>query len=839
MARRQSPAPTVEDSTPYTENIVDIDVTSEMEGSFLEYAYSVIYSRALPDARDGLKPVQRRILYMMSDMGLRPDRGHVKSARVVGEVMGKLHPHGDTAIYDAMVRMAQDFSLRLPLIDGHGNFGSLDDGPAAPRYTEARLAAAALTLTDHLDEDVVDFVPNYDNQLTQPDVLPAAFPNLLVNGATGIAVGMATNMAPHNLVEVIAAARHLIANPDATLDDIMRFVPGPDLPSGGRIVGLDGIRDAYATGRGSFKTRAKVEIEQLSARRTGLVVTELPYMVGPEKVIEKIKDAVNAKKLTGISDIVDLTDRKHGLRLVIELKNGFNPNAVLQQLYRYSPMEDSFGINNVTLVDGQPQTLGLVQLLTVYVNHRIDVVRRRTVFRLGKKKDRLHLVEGLLIAIVDIDEVIQIIRSSDEAAAARARLMSIYDLTEIQANYILELRLRQLTKYSRIELEKEQDELRREIAELEAILGSEERLRTLVSDELGAIAEEHGTPRRTVLLESEAVAPTVAADLALAAGKKGKAAPLALEIADDPCWAILTASGQVARTSNQEPLAEAGPRAKHDVFTSVVRTSARGEIAAVTSLGRMLRLQVMDMPVLPPMSGLPNLAGGVPAKDFLTLLKGETLVAFVPLDEVLAIGTSQGVVKRVQPDYPLNREDWDVIALKDKDFVVNVAPAGADDAELVFLTSQAQLLKFGAASVRPQGRTAGGMAGIKLAAGDRVLFFGAVQPGDEAAVVVTIAGTTGALPGTAPGTAKVTAFSEYPVKGRATAGVRAHRFLKGEDTLLLAWAGHGPAKAASAAGVARSLPQEHGRRDGSGVPLSQPVDVVGPAMAWPDPGQAA
>ncbi|MDQ0801586.1 DNA topoisomerase IV subunit A [Arthrobacter sp. SLBN-112] len=830
MARRQSSKPIVDDN--YTENIVDIDVTSEMQGSFLEYAYSVIYSRALPDARDGLKPVQRRILYMMSDMGLRPDRGHVKSARVVGEVMGKLHPHGDAAIYDAMVRMAQDFSLRLPLIDGHGNFGSLDDGPAAPRYTEARLAAAALTLTNHLDEDVVDFVPNYDNQLTQPDVLPAAFPNLLVNGATGIAVGMATNMAPHNLVEVISAARHLIAHPDATLEDLMRFVPGPDLPSGGRIVGLDGIRDAYATGRGSFKTRAKVEIEQLTARRTGLVVTELPYMVGPEKVIEKIKDAVNAKKLTGISDIVDLTDRKHGLRLVIELKNGFNPSAVLQQLYRYTPMEDSFGINNVTLVDGQPQTLGLVDLLRVYVDHRINVVRRRTTFRLGKKKDRLHLVEGLLIAIVDIDEVIQVIRSSDEAAAARERLMSIYDLTEVQANYILELRLRQLTKYSRIELEKEQEELRREIAELQAILDSEELLRTVVSDELGAIAEEHGTARRTVLLESEAVSPTVAAELAAVPGKNGKAAPLALEIADDPCWAILTASGQVARTSNQEPLAEAGPRNKHDVYASVVKTSARGEIAAVTSLGRMLRLQVMDMPVLPPVSGLPNLAGGVPAKEFLTLVKGESLVAFVRLDEVLAIGTAQGVVKRVQPDYPLNREDWEVITLKDKDFVVGVAPAAADDDELVFLTRQAQLLKFPAAVVRPQGRTAGGMAGIKLAAGDQVIFFGAVRPNDEAAVVVSIAGTNGALPGTAPGTAKVTAFDEYPAKGRATAGVRAHRFLKGEDTLLLAWAGHGPAKASSAAGVARSLPQEHGRRDGSGVPLSQAVEAVGPTMAW-------
>lgn len=837
MARSQSPsrakAAAAADSGDYTENIIDIDVTSEMEGSFLEYAYSVIYSQALPDARDGLKPVQRRILYMMSDMGLRPDRGHVKSARVVGEVMGKLHPHGDAAIYDAMVRMAQDFSLRLPLIDGHGNFGSLDDGPAAPRYTEARLAAAALTMTDHLDEDVVDFIPNYDNQLTQPDVLPAAFPNLLVNGTTGIAVGMATNMAPHNLVEVIAAARHLIAKPDATLEDIMQFVPGPDLPTGGRIVGLDGIRDAYATGRGSFKTRAKVEIEQLTARRTGLVVTELPYMVGPEKVIEKIKDAVNGKKLTGISDVVDLTDRQHGLRLVIELKNGFNPNAVLQQLYRFTPMEDSFGINNVALVEGQPQTLGLLPLLHVYVDHRLSVVRRRTAFRLGKKKDRLHLVEGLLIAIVDIDEVIQIIRSSDEAAAARDRLMSIYDLSEIQANYILELRLRQLTKYSRIELEKEQEELQREIAELEAILGSDTLLRELVSGELAEIAAKYGTPRRTVLLESEAVSPTVAAALAAAApGPKGKAAALPLEIPDDPCWAILTASGQIARTSNQEPLAEAGPRNKHDVFRSVVKTTARGEIGAVTSQGRMLRIQVMDMPVLPPVAGLPNLAGGVPAKDFITLLEGETLVAFVPLDSVLALGTAQGVVKRVQPEYPLNREDFEIIALKDKDRVVAAVAAAEDSTDLVFLTRQAQLLRFPASAVRPQGRTAGGMAGIKLAAGDEVIHFGTVRADDAAAVVVTIAGSNGALPGTAPGTAKVTAFEEYPAKGRATGGVRAHRFLKGEDTLLLAWAGHGPAKASSAAGVARALPQEHGRRDGSGVPLSQPVDAIGASMAW-------
>jgi DNA gyrase subunit A len=822
MAKRQPP---VEEN--FTENIVDIDVSSEMEGSFLEYAYSVIYSRALPDARDGLKPVQRRILFMMSEMGLRPEKGHVKSARVVGEVMGKLHPHGDTAIYDTMVRMAQDFSLRLPLIDGHGNFGSLDDGPAAPRYTEARLAAPALELTGNLGEDVVDFVPSYDNEMMQPSVLPAAYPNLLVNGASGIAVGMATNMAPHNLGEVIAAARHLIANPDATLEDIMAYVPGPDLPSGGRIVGLAGIRDAYATGRGSFKTRAKVAVEQLSPRRVGLVVTELPYLLGPEKLVEKIKEAINAKKLAGIADFVDLTDRKNGLRLVIEIKNGFNPAAVLAQLYRYTPMEDSFGINNVCLVDGQPQTLGLLPLLQVFVAHRIDVVRRRTAFRMGKKQDRLHLVEGLLIAIVDIDEVIQIIRTSDEVAAARERLMAIYDLSEVQANYILDLQLRRLTRFSMVELESERDELRREIAALEAILASKELLHQLVSDELGEVAAKYSTPRRTVLLESEALAPSVAK--ALAAGPAGKAAPLALEIADDPCWVLLSATGQMARTSNAEPLVDGGGRAKHDVFTSMVKTSARSEIGAVTSLGRMLRLQVVDLPVLPPTAALPNLAGGVGAKDFITLIKGEALVSLVPLNAVFAVGTRAGVVKRVTPEYPLNRDEWEYIALKPKDQVVGAAVA-TDDDELVFITERAQLLRFSSAGVRPQGRTAGGMAGIKLGAGDAVLSFTVASPGDEQAVVVTVAVGQDALPGTPSGSAKVTAFSEYPAKGRATGGVRAHRFLKGEDHLSVAWAGHGPAKASTASGVVRALPVEHGHRDGSGVALSAAIELVGPSV---------
>ena len=452
-----------------------------MRSAFLEYSYSVIYSRALPDARDGLKPVQRRILYGMSELGLRPDRPHVKSSRVVGEVMGKYHPHGDQAIYDALVRMAQPFTMRLPLVDGHGNFGSLDDGPAASRYTEARMAPAALLMVAGLDEDTVDFVPNYDDSLTQPGVMPAAYPNLLVNGASGIAVGMATNMAPHNLVEVIGAARHLIAHPDCSLDDLMKFVPGPDLPGGGRIIGLDGIRDAYLNGRGSFRTRATARVEKLTPRRMGIVVTELPYLVGPEKVIERVKTLVQSKKLQGISDVKDLTDRKHGLRLVFEVKNGFNPDAVLEQLYKLTPMEDSFGINNVALVDGQPRTLGLKELLRTYVDFRIGVVRRRTEYRLRRRRERLHLVEGLLVAIIDIDEVIQLIRGSDDTAMAKARLISVFDLSDAQADYILELQLRRLTRFSRIELETERDELLRQIEELEAILADEKLLHRTVS----------------------------------------------------------------------------------------------------------------------------------------------------------------------------------------------------------------------------------------------------------------------------------------------------------------------------------------------------------------------
>ena len=826
MARRSKSA--VEDyPVDIVENIVDIDVSAEMESSFLEYSYSVIYSRALPDARDGLKPVQRRILYMMQQMGLRPDKGHVKSARVTGEVMGKLHPHGDAAIYDAMVRLAQSFAMRLPLVDGHGNFGSLDDGPAAARYTEARMAPAATALTADLDEDVVDFVPNYDNQFMQPGVLPAAFPNLLVNGTTGIAVGMATNMAPHNLREVIAGTRHLIAHPDATLKEVMKFIPGPDLPSGGTIVGLSGIKDAYERGRGTFKTRAKVSSEQLTPRNPGNVVTELPSMVGPEKVIEKIKDGVNAKKLTGISDVVDLTDRKHGLRLVIEIKNGFNPQAVLASLYKHTPLEDSFGINNVALVNGQPQTLGLLDLLRVYIDHRLSVVRRRTEFRLGKHKDRLHLVDGLLIAIVDIDEVIEIIRSSDETAQAREKLMAVFDLTEVQANYILELRLRQLTKYSRIELEAERDKLRQEIAELERILGSDSALRELVSDELAEVAEKYGNDRRTVLKTKDDMQSAIEA-VSNGASKAKKSLGLALEIADEPCWVLLTASGILGRTVGKpmrEALVDPGKRIKHDVFTSIVPTTARGEIGAVTSTGRMVRLSVMDLVVFDDSSGTPVLTTGVKATEVVALAKGEKLVGLVPLNEVLALATANGVIKRVNPEYPLNQTEWDVIKLKPKDTVIAATVCSSDDNALTLVTQEAKLLTFDAAKVRPQGRAGGGIAGIKLGAQDAVIALGVTAPGSAAEVVTVTNGQDGMA------SAKVTPLAEYPQKGRATGGVRAHRFLTGESKLALAWVGVGPAKAGTPGGVARSLPTEHGSRDGSGVPLTQAIGAVGPNYA--------
>jgi DNA gyrase subunit A len=810
MARATKQPPLPDD---FEERILDIDVGDEMRASFLEYAYSVIYSRALPDAKDGLKPVQRRILYTMADMNLRPDRGHVKSARVVGEVMGRLHPHGDGAIYDALVRMVQAWSLRVPFVDGHGNFGSPDDVPAAMRYTECRMAPPALAMTASIDEETVDFKGNYDSRELEPVVLPAAIPNLVVNGASGIAVGMATNIAPHNLVEVVQALRHLITHPGADLEALMRFIPGPDLPTGGKIVGLDGIRDAYETGRGSFKMRATTRIENVTPRRKGIVVTELPYGVGAERVSAAIKSQVQAKKLQGVADVKDLTDREKGLRLVIEVKNGFVPEAILEQLYRLTPMEDSFGINAVALVDGQPRTLGLKEMLEVFLQHRLDVVRRRSVFRRGKAADRLHLVQGLLLAILDIDEVIALIRSSDDAQQARERLMQVFDLTDIQTSYILDMPLRRLTRFSKLELDRERAELEEAIAALDAILEDDRLLRKVVSDELNEVAKTYGTPRRTVLLES--------------AGQAVSAA-VALEVADDPCLVYLSSSGLLARSAGTEPPGTGGARTKHDVVVSAVRATARGQVGAVTNLGRLVRLGVLDLPTLPVTANHPQLQGGAPVTEFLPLEGGERVLALTSLEPDstgLALGTRTGVVKRVNPELLANRDSWEVVRLADGDEVVGAVELHRGEEELCFITSDAQLLHFPAGAVRPQGRTGGGIAGVRLAAKQHVVFFGAFEP-DATAVVVTSSGAGTALPGTEPGSVKVTPFEEYPAKGRGTGGVRCHRFLKGEDTLVLAWAGRGPARAAAASGAAVDLPAPEGRRDGSGVPGSQPLAAV-------------
>jgi DNA gyrase subunit A len=859
----------------FEENIVDIDVTEEMRGSYLEYAYSVIYSRALPDARDGLKPVQRRILYQMNEMGLRPDRGHVKCARVVGDVMGRLHPHGDSAIYDALVRLAQPWAMRLPLVDGHGNFGSLggDDAPAAMRYTECRPTDAAMAMVESIDEDTVDFGPNYDGQEQEPQVLPAAIPNLLVNGTAGIAVGMATNMAPHNLTEVIAAARYLLKHPDASLDQLMRYVPGPDLPTGGHIAGLDGVREAYETGRGIFRTRATAAIEQLNARKTGIVVTELPYGVGPEKVITRIKDLVQSKKITGISDLKDLTDRNRGLNLVIEIRPGFNPEAVLAELYRLTPMEETFGINNVALLDGQPRTLGLKELLSIYVEHRVDVTRRRSEFRRKKRQDRLHLVDGILIALLNIDEVIQVIRSSDDSAAAKQRLCQVFDLTEIQAQYILDTPLRRLTRFDKLELEREQETLRAEIAELTEILDNEDVLRDLVSREMADVAKKFGTPRRTVLMEAGAAV----------------AAAVPLEVTDDPCLVVLSQTGLLARVplesaaererasaSSAPDLSSAAVTAA-DIVACAVVTTVRATIGAVTSAGRMIKFSVLEVPAIAPAAGTSpangtaaaagaaglggpaaGLSGGHPVEEFVPgLAHGETVLALAALDGPeaggVALGTASGVVKRVQPDYPANRDEFELITLKDDDRVIGAAYLTGDDAEFVFITSDAQLLRFPASSVRPQGRPAGGMAGIRLDGSASVIWFGALGPaastasvpgtgpgagraGDPVAapVVVTVAGRSGALPGTGGASVKVTPFAEYPAKGRATGGVRCQRFLKGEDGLIQAWIGPAPVVGATESGIIVDLTAMTGRRDGSGNAITRQLAHLGTPFRLPD-----
>lgn len=905
MASHRKPSAQTYDPRTVKEHIVETPLNEEMSKSFLEYAYSVIYARALPDARDGLKPVQRRIVYQMGEMNLTPDRPYMKSARVVGEVMGKLHPHGDSAIYEAMVRLAQPFAMRLPLVDGHGNFGSLDDGPAASRYTEARLGPAALGMNADIDEDTVDFTPNYDNKLKEPTVLPAAIPNLLVNGGSGIAVGMATNLATHNLGEVVNAAKFLMAHPDATLEQLMRYVPGPDWPTGGTIIGRDGIREAYATGRGTLTTRAATHIEHVTARKQAIVVTELPYMVGPEKVIERISDGVKNRKLEGISGAFDLTDRHNGTRIVIEIKTGFDPHAVLVQLFKHTPLQDNFAMNNVALVDGRPHTMGLKEMLQVWVDHRRVVIRRRSEYRKKKALERLHLVEGLLLAMLDIDEVIQVIRTSDDADAAKTRLMAVFDLDEVQAQYILDLRLRRLTKMNRIELEAERDDLKKRIEELTRILASAEALDHVVTSEMDEAVDKWGSPRRTVLLDADpdgTLTPVVAqgsgtsgisksaleavksattissaeADVAAAAAaakKTGEQSALtgALKIEDEPCVVMMSATGLIARTTPSamdvfNSRSASDERLHDDQITTIFRTSTRATYGLVTSAGRLVLAHVVDLPALPASATL-SLQGGVQADDLISMtestdpVRGERVVTAIAMEQSadngenggdgettaeakplpsLAIGTRNGVVKRWNREAPTTMDSWPVIDVKDGDEVVFAAVAENDD-RLVFVSSDSSLLTFDAKNVRPQGRTAGGMAGIKLAEGAHVMAFNVVPAGKVAwtyeegengltsgagAVVLTVAGDEDALPGTENGAAKVTPLEMYPTKGRATGGVRSQRFLKGQNTLILAWVGPYPLHASTSAGSPVELPKPDMRRDGSGVDLASSIAFI-------------
>ena len=891
MVSHRKPAKPAFDPRTVKENIVETPLNEEMSKSFLEYAYSVIYARALPDARDGLKPVQRRIIYQMGQMSLNPDRPYMKSARVVGEVMGKLHPHGDSAIYEAMVRLAQPFAMRLPLVDGHGNFGSLDDGPAASRYTEARMAPAALGMNADIAENTVDFTPNYDNKLQEPTVLPAAIPNLLVNGGSGIAVGMATNMATHNLGEVVAAAKHLMRHPDATLEELMRYVPGPDWPGGGVIVGRKGIREAYETGRGALTTRSVTHIENVTARKKAIVVTELPFMVGPERVLERISEGVKNRKLDGISGAIDLTDRHNGTRLVIEIKTGFDPNAVLAQLFKHTPLQDNFTINNVALVNGRPHTMGLKEMLQVWVDHRRVVIRRRSEFRRKKALERLHLVEGLLLAMVDIDEVIQVIRSSDDAEAAKTKLIAVFDLDEIQAQYILDLRLRRLTKMSRIELEAERDDLERRIEELERILASDEALDDVVIDEMDDAVAKYGTPRRTVLLDEDeegnltpvvahgddgvsanamaaaraaATVSSAAADVAAAAKAAKKAGDenataSALQIDDEPCAVMLSATGLIARTSEDaverwENRSASDGRAKDDQIVSMFRTSTRSSYGLVTSAGRLVLAHVVELPKVSA-DGPLSVTGGVKAEELLGMtentdpIRGERVIAAIDMPSTddggqlvpLALGTRNGVVKRWNRESPTTMDSWSVIDLKDDDEVLAAAEARDED-RLVFVSTDSSLLTCEAKNVRPQGRTAGGMAGIRLAEGCSVAAFAVVPDGKvtwnyeegenglfsaSGAVVLTVAGDSEALPGTENGAAKVTPLEMYPTKGRGTGGVRSQRFLKGQDTLILAFVGAYPLHASTQSGAPVELPKPDMRRDGSGTDLSAPIAVVG------------
>jgi DNA gyrase subunit A len=732
--------------------IEPIEINLEMERSFLEYSMSVIVSRALPDARDGLKPVHRRILYSMFDQGLRPDRPYAKCAKVVGEVMGTYHPHGDSAIYDALVRMVQDFSMRHPLISGHGNFGGTgpDEGAAAMRYTECRLAPLALEMLDSIDEETVDFEPNYDNSTQQPVVLPSRFPNLLVNGSQGIAVGMATKIPPHNLGEVIDATLYLLANPDASPDDLMKFVKGPDFPTKAQILGRQGILDAYRSGRGSIKLRAVAEIEETN-RDTRIIVTEFPYEISVESIEEKIFDLVKNGELDGIAAVQNDSAGRQA-RLVIRLKRDANANVILNKLYKQTSLQTTFAVNMLALVDGVPRTLNLAQALTHYIAHQVDVVTRRTQFRLRKAEARAHIVEGLLKAIDMLDQVIATIRGSDDRPAARIALMDVpFSFSEEQANHILDMTLGRLTRLGRSELEEEMAKLRETIAELQSILASDAKLRGVIADELGVIRDKFGNDRLTQIVNDPG--------------------ELGVEdlIQDEEIVITMTRAGYVKsvaadafRTQGRGGRGVQGAKLRdEDLVDQVIHTTTLAHLLLFSNRGRVFRLRGHEIPMKD------RTAKGTAVVNLLNLQPSESIQAIVatddfPIDKFLVFATANGTVKKTAfSEYDKSRrEGWIAINLRDGDEVVRVVSTGGTD-DLMMVTRRGMAIRFSEEEVREMGRDATGVRGIKLREDDHAISLDVVREDADLFVV------------TDTGFGKRVKTDRFNRQGRGGQGVRA------------------------------------------------------------------
>ena len=737
-----------------------------MERSYLEYAMSVIVARALPDVRDGMKPVHRRILYGMWDTGLRPDRPHVKCAKVVGDVMGRFHPHGDMAIYDALARMVQDFSLRHPLVDGHGDFGAPgpDGMPAAMRYTEARLAPLSMSLLEGIDEDTVDLVPNYDGSDEEPVVLPARFPNLLVNGSQGIAVGMATNIPPHNLAEVIDATCHLLAHPEAKSDELMQFVKGPDFPTGGLILGRAGILDAYRTGRGSVKTRAVAEITELRSGVSQIVVTEIPYQTAVETIEKQIADGIEAGQITGISAVDNLSAAAKP-RLVVTLKRDANANVVLNNLFKHTQLQTSFGMHMLALVDGVPRLVNLAQALTAYVAHQVEVVTRRSRFRLKRARDRAHIVEGLLRAIDMLDEVIATIRASEDRADARTNLMAEpFSFSEDQANHILDMTLGRLTRLGRAELDQEMAELVATIGELEAILGDEAKMRGVIADELADVKARFAEERRTRIVHD----PGDLSEEDL--------------IHDDEIVVTLTRAGYVKavaadafRTQSRGGRGVQGARLKEeDLIREVVYATALSHLLLFSNRGKVYRLRAHEIPLKE------RTARGTPVVNLISLEPGERIQAIVPAkefdpDHFLLFATRSGQVKKTPfSEYDKSRrEGFIAITLHEGDELVRVLPTGGED-DVFMVTSKGMAIRFHESDVRPMGRGAAGVRGMKLRPGDEVVACDVSRPGVDLLIV------------TDGGFGKRTKLEHFSAQGRGGQGVRGIRITERRGSVVAA-----------------------------------------------------